>query len=91
MVILSCRMQLTHLTVLMGLLQLSCRGVAAGVQLDTDGVAGIFSDNGFLLVPWEKRTITFKGRSDFKVKELVSSVSILSMADTLSGGGLKIS
>ena len=69
-------------------LQLTSRAVAPGIQLDSDSIAGIFSDNGFLLLPWEKKTITFKGRSDFKAANLASKLSIMSFADVANGGGL---
>ena len=69
--------------------QVSSRLVAAAVQLDTD-VPGIFSDNGFLLLPFEPQTITFTGRSDFQASDLQRSLTFLSMADTLSGGGFSM-
>jgi len=65
----------------------SSRLVAAAVQLETE-VPGVFSDNGFLLLPFEPRTVTFTGRSDFKASDLQQSLTVMSLADTLAQGGL---
>lgn len=68
--------------------QISSRNVAALVYLDSDKVDGIFSDNGFLLLPWEPHTLTFTSRSEFSAADLQSSLTFISLADTLAGGGL---
>ena len=61
--------------------------MAAFVQFDSDQVKGIFSDNGILVLPWEAVTVTFTGRAAFAAADLQSSLSVMTLADTLSGGG----
>ena len=71
---------------MLSFLQVSSRLVAAAVQLETD-VPGIFSDNGFLLLPFEPRTLNFTGRSNFQARDLQQSLTAMSLADTLAQGG----
>lgn len=65
--------------------------MAIGVQLDSEALEGVFSDNGFLLLPWESQMITFKGRGDVDAEDLQKSLTVLSLADTLNGGGITAS
>ena len=67
-------------------MQITSRNVAVGVQLDTDSVDGIFSDNNILVVPWENRQLNFTGREVTKAKDLQQSITIMSLADTLTSG-----
>jgi len=44
-----------------------------------------FSDNAFLLLPWEPKTITFTSGVPFSLDSLQSSMSVMSVADTMPG------
>ena len=44
-----------------------------------------FSDNAFLLLPWEPKTITFTSGTPFSLTALQSSTTVMSIADTMPG------
>ncbi len=44
-----------------------------------------FSDNAFLLLPWEPKTITFTSGTPFSLSALQSSTTVMSIADTMPG------
>ena len=44
-----------------------------------------FNDNAFLLLPWEPKTITFTSGSNFTAEQLQSSMTVMSVADTMPG------
>lgn len=52
------------------------------MMLETN-IPGIFSDNNFLILPWEPRTITFKSQQHFDVSDLEASLTITTIAGTL--------
>ena len=58
-----------------------CRAtaVAAFVALECDGLPGTFSDNAFLLLPWEPRRVTFTGVQPFSSADLQRAISAVSM------------
>ncbi|CAK0764706.1 hypothetical protein CVIRNUC_003185 [Coccomyxa viridis] len=62
----------------------SSQGIAAYVALETT-ILGKFSDNAFLLLPWEPKTVTFTSGSNFTVDQLESSMTVMSVADTMPG------
>ena len=57
--------------------------VAPFVMLSSD-IAGRFSDNGFLLLPGQEVSLEVYGWSDFNLSDFVQSLSVKTIADTLS-------
>ena len=53
--------------------------MAAFVALECDGLLGDFSDNAFLLLPWEPRRVTFTGRKPFATTELQRAITAVSL------------
>ncbi|XP_065912906.1 beta-mannosidase-like [Dysidea avara] len=60
---------------------LESSAVAIFVRLSTE-LVGYFSDNGFLMLPKEKVSVTFTSPEKFDVKTLKSSLTIRSVRDT---------
>jgi hypothetical protein len=60
----------------------ACRSsaVALFVALECD-IPGTFSDNAFLLLPWEPRAITFSGRAPFQLVDLQQAISAVSLGN----------
>lgn len=48
-----------------------------------------FSDNAFLLLPWQNKTVQFVGEGPFSLADLQRSLSVLSIADTLPSAQMK--
>ena len=55
--------------------------VAAFVVLECDGLPGTFSDNAFLLLPWQPKRVTFTGRAPFELADLETAVSAVSLGN----------
>ena len=53
--------------------------MAAFVALECDGLPGTFSDNAFLLLPWEPRRVSFTGTQPFSAADLERAVSAVSL------------
>lgn len=49
------------------------------MALECDGLPGTFSDNAFLLLPWEPRRITFTAQAPFSTTDLQRAMSVLSV------------
>jgi beta-mannosidase len=63
--------------------KLKSAGVAPFVALDAGGFKGKFSDNAFLMLPWEPRTLTFTSPDPVDASDLASVLEVMSLADTL--------
>ena len=63
--------------------QLTCKRTAAMVALDTS-VPGTFSENLLTCVPDEPMRIGFSGRTAFDLVDLVQTMTVTSLADTLT-------
>lgn len=59
----------------------SSSGIAAFVALETN-TSGSFSENGFLLLPWEHRPVAFLAAEPLQSSSLESSLTFLSLLDT---------
>ena len=46
--------------------------------------AGVFNDNAFHVLPWEPVTVTFKAKSAVTAADLQATLTLTSLADTLS-------
>lgn len=68
----------------------ACPAVALTVHLSSGAAVGTFSDSGFLLLPWEPRTITFKSIDGAPVDADALAAALaarsLSVGDTLVWG-----
>lgn len=60
---------------------LESTAVALFVKLSSE-IVGYFSDNGFLMMPLEKVTVTFTSPDNFDVKMLQETLTIRSVKDT---------
>ena len=56
-------------------------GIAAFVALETN-ISGIFSNNGFLMLPWERRPVAFLAAEPLQGSFLESSLAFLSLLDS---------
>ena len=63
--------------------QLTCKRTAAMVALDTS-VPGTFSENLLTCAPDEPTSIGFSGRTAFNLADLVQTLTVTSLADTLT-------
>ena len=63
--------------------QLTCKRTAAMVALDTS-VPGTFSENLLTCVPDEPMSIGFSGRTAFDLADVVQTITVTSLADTLT-------
>lgn len=53
--------------------------MAVFVALECEGLPGTFSDNAFLLLPWEPRRLTFTGAEPFLTADLQRAISAVSL------------
>lgn len=54
--------------------------IALFVALECD-IPGTFSDNAFLLLPWEPKAVTFTGRAPFQLPDLGQAISVVSLGN----------
>lgn len=58
--------------------QLCSRAIAVGVALETP-LAGSFSDNGLLVLPWAPLSLSFHAAGEIAGSELEKSLSLMSV------------